>query len=135
MHQIYPDTGLTFLLGRLVTGSLRYHLFTNAVTVDRSSILGSFTEQSGGTGYAVVDVLAGDFTSSGVTAHIGSLVAPPISFTPAGASWTLYGYYVTDVANTTLLFAANFDGAPITVPDGTPLLITPIVGDFSRYSS
>ncbi len=135
MHQIYPDEGLIQLLQRLVTASVRYHLFVNNVTIDRGTVHGVMTEQGGGSGYVAVDVVAGAWTASGITSHIGSLVAPPISFTPVGASWTLYGYFVTDSGLSDILWAANFDGAPITVPDGTPLLITPIVGDFSRYSS
>lgn len=135
MNQIYPDEGLVRMLERLITDDVRYHLFTNNVTIDRDTVLADLTEQTGGTGYATVDVELADWTLSGVTSHVGSLMAPPISFTPAGGDWTLYGYYVTDVAGSELLWAANFDGAPITQLDGDPLLITPVVGDLSKYAS
>lgn len=134
MHQIYPDAGLLFLLARFAALGFHYHLFNNNVTVDRSKVLGDFTEETLHS-YAPVTVTGADFTSGGVTAHIGSIVAAPISFTPAGGNWTIYGYYVTDTSDALLLFAGDLDGAPVTVLDGVPLLITPILGDFSKYSS
>lgn len=134
MRQIYPDAALVPILQIFVANKFHYHLFNNNVTIDQSTTLGALTEEST-FGYSSILVSGTDFTSSGVTSHIGSMVAAPISWTPAGGNWTLYGYYVTDTTDANLLFAGNFDGAPVTVLDGIPFLLTPIVGDFSKYAS
>lgn len=134
MIQIYPDEGLVKLLKRMATSSLDYRLFTNNVTITRSTGIAGITELTT-FGYALITVVLGDFTTTGVTAHVGSLIAAPISWTPAGGSWTLYGYYVTANDTGELLYAGNFDSAPITVPNGTPLLLTPRIGDFSQLGA
>jgi hypothetical protein len=132
MDQIYPDQGLVRLLERMTAADLVYRLFTNDVDPDQDTELGDLTEQVGD-GYAAVTVEAADWTLGSVTAHIGTLIAGPISFTPTGSAWTIYGYYVTDVAGTELLAVGRFDGAPITQAVDDPLLITAVMGDFSKF--
>ena len=110
MDQIHPDVSLIPILERIVADDFRYHLFENNVVPDRDTELADLTEVGSG-GYASIVVAAADFTLSGVTGHLGSLAAAPISWTPSGTDWTIYGYYITDSANTLLLGVARFDGA------------------------
>lgn len=132
--QIYPDEGLGHWLLRMTQfASLQYRLFVNNVTPSKATVLADLTEESTG-GYTRVLVATGDWASYSVTAHVGTALAPPISFTPSGATWTTYGYYVVDQGTgTQLLAVCLFDSAPLTTPSGTPILITPKISDFSKF--
>ena len=137
MHQIHPDASLVELLARMAAADFHYHLYTNNFTPDRDTVLGDLTEQGVGDGYAIVTVAAADFTASGVVAHHGSIVASPIAFTvaAAGGPWTIYGYFVTDTGDAELLACGLFDAAPLTVAEFESVLVTPIFGDQSLFSS
>jgi len=135
MHQIYQDVGLLAFLSRLVAGNFHFHLFTNNVTPDRSTVLAGLTEIAG-IGAPIITVAAADFTLSGVAGHVGSFIAAPIAFlNDSGAPIDAYGYFVTDVTNAILFAAARFDGAPVNKINGESWLVTPIVGDFSQFAS
>lgn len=135
MNQIYPDAGLIILATRMVTPSWRYHLFTNNITPDRDTVLGGLTEMAIA-GYAAVTVPLASFTLSGVTGHVATLLAAPISFlNSSGGAANAYGYYVTDAANAVLFAVARFNPAPISKADGESWLVTPILGDLSVLSS
>ena len=135
MTQIYPDAALITLLQRIVTPSVTVRLFVNNVTPDRSLTLGGLTE-AGWTGYAAQNVLAAAFTLTGVAGHVGGITAAAVSFSnTSGGSQSAYGYFVTDASGSFLLWAARFDGAPITQPDGGSWQVTPTIGDFSQAAS
>jgi hypothetical protein len=133
MNQIYPDEGLPDLLEKLTADDLVFHLFTNDIEVNRDVLLEDFVEETT-FDYEAITVPGGGWTGTGVAAHVATAVADTIAFTPDGGDWDVYGYYVTDVAGETVLFAARFDGAPIAVPDGDPLLISPTIADFSKLA-
>lgn len=134
MNQIYPDEGLLPLLDRMLTASVQYHLFENNVTPDRDTVLGDLTEVST-FGYAAQTVALAGWTLQSVAGHVGTFQAAPLAFTPAGGAWSVYGYYVTSVAGGVLLAVGRFDGAPIAVPDGVPILVNPIMAAFSKNAS
>ena len=146
MHQIYPDgngtssgdNGLIGILQRFIAGDLHFHLFTAPTSpVDETILLAGLTELAA-PGYTAKTVLFTDFTLFGLAAHNGSAMAAPISFgtNTSGSSVDVYGYYVTDTADTVLFAIANFDSAPITVPNGAAWpVVTPAFGDFSQYIS
>jgi hypothetical protein len=145
MHQIYPDgngtnsgdNGLIGILQRFISAGFHYHLFSNNVTIGTGTTLASLTEVTA-TGYAAVTVSSGAFTLVGLASHNGSVMASPIGFgtNSSGGSVNCYGYYVTDTSNTVLLAAANFDSAPVAVPNGSAFpLVVPVFGDFSQYTS
>ena len=145
MHQIYVDgngaatgdNGLIGVLQRFAAANLNFHLFGNAATITKSSTLASLTEVSA-SGYAAQTVLATAFTLVGVAADNGSIMAAPIGFgtNTSGGSVDCYGYYVTDTSDTVLLAAANFDSAPIVVPNGGNYpVVVPVFGAFSQYTS
>lgn len=146
MHQIYVDgngnatgdNGLIGILQRFLSGDLNFHLFTAPTTpVDETLLLAAITEVAAA-GYALVAVPAANFTLVGLAAHNGSVMAAPISFgtNTSGSPVSCYGYYVTDTANTKLFAVANFDSAPIVVPNGIAFpVVTPAFGDFSQFIS
>lgn len=135
MHQIYPDNGLLSWLTRMMSADVNYHLFTNDVTPTRDTVLGDLTEAAF-SGYAVHTVTLADFTLSGVTGHVGTMIGAPFSFTnESGGPVNAYGYYITNTANTVLLGIARFDSAPVTKADDESWLVTPSLSDLSQYAS
>lgn len=133
MRQIYPDNGLVQQLLRIAAGQLVFRLFNNPATIDPDLGLGGLTEATF-TGYAPVTLDDTDFTTVGVTAHVGFILAPPISFlNSSGGSISCYGYYVTDVGPTQLLAVALFDGAPIIKNDGESFIVVPTWANFSQF--
>ena len=137
VHQIHPDASLIPLAKRIANGDLHYHLFSNSLTPDETTVLGDFTEYASGTGYSVQTVASADFTSEGVAAHIGTLMASPIAWTitPDGSNPDCYGYYVTDTSNTYLLACGRFDDSPIVLTGGGVVSVTPVIADQSRFTS
>jgi len=137
MHQIHPDTSLVAILRRIATGDLHYHLYRNDVTPDRDTELGDLTEMGAGTGYAVITVEEADFTTEGVSAHKGTIIAPPVTFEIGAGSGIddIYGYFVTDDTDALLIACGRFDDAPIDITAGADIPVTPILGDSSQFSS
>ena len=135
MNQIHPNASLVPLLQLQVASDVKIKLYTNDLTPGVGTVLGDFTEQGSGTGYAAITVAAADFSLTGVSGNIGTVQASPVTFTASGGAWTVYGYYVTNTGNDKLLAAARFDGAPITVPDGGTRVVVPIFSLQSRYTS
>jgi hypothetical protein len=145
MHQIYPDgngtssgdNGLIGILQRFATAGFHFHLFSNNVTITKSTTLAALTEQAAA-GYSLQSVASGAFTLVGLAADNGSIMAAPISFgtNSSGGSANSYGYYVTDTANTVLLAAANFDSAPIVTANGAAWpVVVPVFGSSSQFVS
>lgn len=131
MDVIIPDEGLEASLNLIRASTLTYHLFTNNITIDKSTVLTDFLEATVA-GYAAIGVLNGDWGAPSVTAHIASIVAPLIVFTcTSPGTQDCYGYYVTDNVGG-LLAAAKFDSGPIALTSaGIPVI--PILGSSSRF--
>lgn len=129
---VYPDAGLIPLATRLLTSTVRYHLFDNNATVNRDTVLGDFAE-GGFAGYAPINVVLADWVLQAVVAHHGVNQAAPINFvnTDATTPHNVFGYYVTDTGSTELLWALKFDGVRVILPAGGLLPITPFFGDYS----
>lgn len=134
MIQTYVNEGLVMILKRIVDPSVVYHLFNNDVPITKATLLAELAEESS-FGYAPSLILLSAWTLNAVVADVGVIIATPVTFTPVGGDWSLYGYYVTDLAATKLLWAATFDAAPIIVLDGQTVIVTPKIGDFSNSLS
>jgi hypothetical protein len=135
MDQIYPDNGLVAWLKAMVTPSVNYHLYTNNHLPGLSDTISTYTEAAW-SGYAAISVADTAFTFTQVTAHVGAVQAPNISFTnTSGSAQSVYGYFVTDSTNTYLLAAAQFDGAPISIPNGNAQAVTPLFANYSALTS
>lgn len=135
MDVIFPDVGLVQILLNAVGDGLTYHLFDNDVSPSLEDTLATY-HQANWSGYAPQTVVQSDFFISEVVAHLGGIEAGPLNFlNTSPANVTVYGYYVTDVTTGTLVAAARFDLAPITIPVGGGYAITPQLGDFSGLTS
>jgi hypothetical protein len=135
MDLLFPDQGLVYQIEQILAAGVRYHLFVNNITPTLGTVLSGLTEASF-TGYASVSLSWSNYTLNGVSGHNGYALAPPIVFTnSSGSPQNVYGYYVTDSANTLLLAVALFDSAPVSIPNGGTETVLPTWGDFSQLSS
>ena len=136
MNQIHPNISLVPLLQRMAVGDLHYHLFTLPNTEPTlAAVLADFTEEAG-TGYAVVTVALADFTTTGVAGNQGYIIAGNIAFTPGAATtFTDYGYYITDDTDAILLAFGFFDAGPIVTVNPATLVLTPKLGNNSKYAA
>jgi hypothetical protein len=135
MDLLFPDQGLVFQLEQILNAGVKYRLFTNNIVPTLSTILSGLTEAAFG-GYAPVALTFSNYTTNGVSGHNGFAIASPITFTnSSGSSQSVYGYYVTDSANTVLLAVALFDSAPVVIPNAGTETVVPTWGDFSQLSS
>lgn len=133
MLLVIPNAALLPILRRLVQNgsvdAITYHLFTNDVTPDESTVLAGLTEAAW-TGYAAVPQDIGDFTFEYITGGVGTIIAGPFAFgNGSGSPQLAYGYYITMNSGADLLAAARFDLAPVTVPDPGGYTILPILSD------
>ncbi len=85
------------------------HLFQHGPTYTNATTLGALTEATF-TGYSSV-ALAG-WTTAGVTAHVASSVANPITFTLTAGTQSIGGWYVKD-AGGNLMMGGNDVNDPI----------------------
>ena len=127
MPLVVPDSSERYHLDYLMDKEDRvYHLYQNDYTPTETSALADFTEANF-TGYSAQTVAATAWNNS-VTDGSGTTCAdaPDISWTNTGTtSQNIYGYYVTDTANTTLLWAERFSNAPRTLNPNDTFTLTP----------
>jgi hypothetical protein len=126
---LVPDIGEVFLLQYLLNiplitnGDKVLHLYNNDVTPAESMTMGTLTEatEAGYTPHTMTSATWTVATAGGTTT--GSYTQRTFTFT-TGA--TIYGYYVTDAANSTYLWCERFAGAPFTLPaGGGTIAVTP----------
>lgn len=129
---IYPNVALPVIANRILGSGLHYHLFNSPVPESKDADLASFHEPTVD-GYVPVNVAA--WTMQGVIADHGVNQAALIHFfnTDAVDDDLIFGYFVTDAANTHLLWFLVFD-----TPKPFPALIgdiqvSPYYGDFSAF--
>lgn len=96
-------------------GNLHFHLYSNNHTPVVSDTLSSYTEVSG-SGYAVQSVAPAGWTVSTVS-NVTSAVASDIVFSFTGSIAAIYGYFITDASDATLL-AAELFSAVQSIPSG-----------------
>jgi hypothetical protein len=114
------NSGNTFWLkGQLgigtAPGNLHWHLYSNNHTPAVTDTLGNYTELSG-VGYAVQVTQPTDWTVATVS-NVTTATAPNAVFSFSGAVSTIYGYYLTDASDSTLL-AAELFSAVQSIPSG-----------------
>jgi len=119
MALLVPDGGEVILLSRMLnkaaTGDVKLHLYANNYTPVEGSLLANFTACSAA-GYAVKTLAGASWTVTTTTGTTEAVYAEQtFTFT---ASQVVYGYYVTDSAATSLLWAELFTGAPFNIPSG-----------------
>ncbi len=103
------------MLGHTAADNVRLHLFTNNLTPSESDTLSMYTESSA-TGYSVKELPGASctfFTSAGTSS--ATYARQTFTYTTAE---TVYGYYMTNQAVSTLIWAERFTGAPFQIPTG-----------------
>lgn len=119
MALLVPDVGEVEMLKRILnfsaTGDVRIHLYANNYTPVEGSIVGNFTECSAA-GYAAITLTGASWSIATATGTSEAAYAQQtFTFT---ATQVVYGYYVTNSANTIVLWAELFTGGPFNIPAG-----------------
>jgi len=127
MALVVPDSGEVEMLKRILNVTIAdpdvvLRLYTNDYTPIETSVVGSFTDATGA-GYAPVTMTPATWTISGdPTEAIYSEIE--LAFTAAEP--TIYGYFLTNTADNTLLWAERFVDGPYVIPaGGGSVFITP----------
>ena len=132
-NKIVVDTGKLWITKIAVTNgnakldtNVKIRLFANNYTPVQASVIGNFTEIAY-TGYAAV-TLSGA-VDGGIDANDrDTWTWPTVTFqctSSAGLPVTAYGYYVTDSANTTVLWAERFSTAQVFTTNGDGFTVPP----------
>lgn len=125
---VIPDASKVLLLKWILgiespPASVVYRFYTNDHTPGEATVLADFTAASGGI-ITPLEVASGDWD---VDPEADLAEADTAEETlPVSGTVSLYGFYVTNVANTALYWAERFDGAPWNYPSvGGELKLTP----------
>jgi len=120
MALLVPDVGEVELLSRMLNlnspDDVVLHLYTNDKTPAEGDVLGDYTESTA-TGYAA-ETLTGSSWSVSTTSGTTTGEYPQVTFTYEAAEPDIYGYYVTNNAEDTLLWAERFSDGPYAIPSG-----------------
>ena len=112
--------------------NLRVGLFQNNYDPVPGSVLGDFTAATF-SGYSVVNLNPSTFGTPAYASGEGSMLSSAIStFTNAGTSQTIYGYYVWDNDTSKYLFGESF-GSPVVMTTGYTISVQPKVKERSAY--
>lgn len=106
---------LARMLNNASPDNVNLHLYTNNYTPTSSDTVASYTESTGA-GYALITLTGSSWVIAGPTPATASY--PQVTFTYTGAEPVLYGYYVTNNANTILEWAERFTDGPYSIPSG-----------------
>ena len=113
MAGVVQDDWIKTSLGDNVSGALvgvKVHLFSNNVTPTNADSLATYTEANF-TGYAAAT--ASGWSAAGLTGHVASTTANPVTFTLTAGSQNVYGYYLTDSTSGKLYAAERDPNAPV----------------------
>lgn len=125
MALLVPDVGEAALLTRMLATSVVMHLYTNDVTPAEADTAATYTEAVDAS-YAEATLTGGSWTVGTDGGGTTSGTFAQQDFTFGGAS-TVYGYFVTDVAGTTLLWAERFSTAASFGAGGGTVSVTPSI--------
>lgn len=116
---------LQYLLNQTAPTNVNLHLYSNNLTLAKTSVLGNFTEVTAG-GYGPITLTGATWTISTIS-NVNTASYPQQTFTLTGAA-QIYGYYITDNGNATVILAEAFPGGPYNVPSGGGIVtVQPII--------
>lgn len=127
-------------LGKVAAGNLKLKLFTNNVTPGHADTVATYTEMGAVQGYSEKTLTTSTWnaasagTGTGVAnSNKASITYPQqiFSFDGTGGAVTVYGFFITDSAGTTLLGAERFSTAKSVANNGDAIKITPQVRLFT----
>jgi|SRR6056297_2402172 len=120
MALLVPDVGEVELLSRALNlntpDDVVLHLYTNDKTPAEGDVAGDYTESTGA-GYSAQTLTGASWS---VTTTTGTTTGeyPQVTYTYTAAEPNIYGYYVTNSAGSTLLWAERFSDGPYAIPSG-----------------
>ncbi len=113
-------TLLEYILGKDATGAglgQKLHLYSNNHTPGDASVLGSFSEVISA-GYTEKTLTSSLWNITDITGGGSTGIYTEQTFSIVATAAVAYGYYVTDLSETKLLWAEMFTGAPFSLPNG-----------------
>jgi hypothetical protein len=122
MAAITPTTGdqafLQSITNKQSSGNLVLRLFTSNTTPSKGDTLSTYTECTG-SGYSPITLLGGSWTVSANEdgTATASYAAQTFTFT-SGTAFSAYGYFLTNSAGTTVIWAERFSDGPYAIPAG-----------------
>jgi len=120
MSLLLPYVGDKWILQKsLGANNTKLHLFTNNHTPAKADTVSSYTE-CGASGYSAITLSSGSWTYT-TQGDEADYATQTFSLT---SSATVYGYYVTDTAGTTLIFAELFSNGPYNIPSSGSVAVT-----------
>ena len=133
MTLVVPSIGrqktLEYIVGKISNGNLKLHLFSINHTPALGDTLVAYTECAAA-GYSAVTLTGANWTAATVnnvtTATYTSSPMPTFTLTAAD---TLYGYFITDSAGTSLLWAELFPAVYNISSFGGSVVVTPVIGE------
>jgi len=130
MALVCPDVGevamLQLAIHKAVNADLKLKLFTANVTPDENTVLGDLTEAAG-FGYAAKTLTGATWAVATVAGTTTASYAQQV-WTFTGALGNVYGYFLTNGAETELLWCERFTDAPYDiVNNGDQIKVTPTI--------
>jgi hypothetical protein len=121
MTIVCPDVGevllLKYMLNHTAATDVKMHLYVSDITPAEDDVVGDYTPNEASDSYYTAATLTGtSWTVATVTGTSSATYAQQV-FSFSGTA-NVYGYYVTDNADTNLLWAERFDAAPFLLPGG-----------------
>ncbi len=127
MSLVVSNTGEIEMLKRIVgqtTTNIVIHLYSNNYEPIETSVVGDFTESTGN-GYTEKTLIAGSWSISGDPTE-ASYAEQEFVYNADASTYSVYGFYMTNVAGTVLLWAEKFtDGPYIIQTAGGSIFVTP----------
>lgn len=127
-----PDAGELALLELLVKTALAapddwwLRLYVDDIDIEAATVIADVTEPTV-PGYAAVELLRSLWNAPATIAGRGVVTwgTGPVWFTLTSGSEDIYGWYVTNAANDTLLFGSRLSSPPWVMTPANPLPLTP----------
>ncbi|WP_018609486.1 hypothetical protein [Uliginosibacterium gangwonense] len=124
MSLFIPAVGENKLLALMLgAGNQQLHFYTNDITPADADTAASYTEANF-SGYAAKTLTGSSWTIAQNANAVAEAAYAELSWTNAGSSQVIYGYYVTDATSGVLLWAERFS-ASVTVMSGDVIKLTP----------
>lgn len=129
MSFVVPESAellmLRYLLNFTSPDDAVLRLYSNDRTPGESDVVGDYTESSA-TGYSATVLTGSQWTIAAASGTSSAQYAQRTFTYSTGA--TVYGYYITNNAGTTLMLAERFSGAPFVLPGGGgEIKVTPVI--------
>lgn len=131
MALLTPNVGVQEMLKRALnfsaTGDVHLHLFKSNTTPAETDTVATYTEATF-TGYSVKTLTGASWTITNADPSSASYAQQTFTSSAGSQNENVYGYYVTNSADTILLWAERFSDGPYNiVNNGDAIQVTPVI--------